>query len=83
MEPMEGQTALQALLETKRIYTIKRFAKVTGLTPQRAWQLWHGKTGISVKTALQVAKATEIPVETLLTLFDQPPAEGRAAIMQG
>jgi plasmid maintenance system antidote protein VapI len=73
--PLEEQTPLQALLETKRIYTIKRFAEVTGLSTQHAWQLWHGKAKIGGRTALLIHDATGLSLEALLRLSYGEPSD--------
>ena len=44
------------------------FAKRTGLSKQRAWQVWNGKTGVGGKKALVISSATGVPVELILAI---------------
>jgi Cro/C1-type helix-turn-helix DNA-binding protein len=47
---------LQEILEAHKIYSIKKLVKETGLNPQRAWYLWHGKTRLSLDVAKLLVK---------------------------
>ena len=44
------------------------FAKRTGLSKQRAWQVWNGKTGVGGKKALIISSTTGVPVELILAI---------------
>ena len=59
---------IRELLEPLGITSYREFAKRTGLSRQRAWQIWNEKTGVGRKKAQLIAAATGIPEGMLLAI---------------
>jgi len=59
---------IRDLLGAVGIKTLLDFQRRTGLSKQRAWQVWHGKGGLGREKATIVAAQTGIPVGLLLSV---------------
>jgi transcriptional regulator with XRE-family HTH domain len=69
---------LPELLERYRIYTIRDFARRTGLSSQQAWQLWHGVVGLGRRNMQRLHEKLGISAEELLQVEPPPPrSKGR------
>jgi transcriptional regulator with XRE-family HTH domain len=68
---------LPELLERYRVYTIREFARRTGLSSQQAWNLWHGVVGLGRLNLQRLHEALGIPFEELMQVERKKPAKRR------
>jgi transcriptional regulator with XRE-family HTH domain len=66
-----SRMTLPELLQRHGIYTIRDFARRTGLSSQHAWNLWHGVAGLGRRTMQRLHKLG-IPAEELLQVTPPP-----------
>jgi transcriptional regulator with XRE-family HTH domain len=72
-----SRMALPELLERYRVYTIREFARRTGLSSQQAWNLWHGVVGLGRLNLQRLHEALGIPFEELMQVERKKPATRR------
>jgi transcriptional regulator with XRE-family HTH domain len=72
-----SRMTLPALLERYRVYTIREFARRTGLSSQQAWNLWHGVVGLGRLNLQRLHEALGIPFEELMQVERATPAKRR------
>jgi transcriptional regulator with XRE-family HTH domain len=70
-----SRMTLPALLERYRVYTIREFARRTGLSSQQAWNLWHGVVGLGRLNLQRLHEALGIPFEELMQVQRATPAK--------
>jgi len=63
---------LPELLERYRVYTIRDFARRTGISNQQAWNLWHGVANLGRRNLERLHTALDIPFEELLQVKPPP-----------
>jgi transcriptional regulator with XRE-family HTH domain len=72
-----SRMTLPELLEQYRVYTIREFARRTGLSSQQAWNLWHGVVGLGRLNLQRLHEALGIPFEELMQVERKKPAQRR------
>jgi transcriptional regulator with XRE-family HTH domain len=70
-----SRMTLPELLEQYRVYTIREFARRTGLSSQQAWNLWHGVVGLGRLNLQRLHEALGIPFEELMQVQRAAPAK--------
>jgi transcriptional regulator with XRE-family HTH domain len=70
-----SRMTLPELLERYRVYTIREFARRTGLSSQQAWNLWHGVVGLGRLNLQRLHEALGIPFEELMQVQRATPAK--------
>jgi transcriptional regulator with XRE-family HTH domain len=75
-----SRMTLPELLEQYRVYTIREFARRTGLSSQQAWNLWHGVVGLGRLNLQRLHEALGIPFEELMQVPRAKPANRREQI---
>ena len=63
---------LPELLERYRVYTIRDFARRTGISNQQAWNLWHGVANLGRRNLERLHTSLGIPFEELLQVKPPP-----------
>jgi transcriptional regulator with XRE-family HTH domain len=72
-----SRMTLPTLLERYRVYTIREFARRTGLSSQQAWNLWHGVVGLGRLNLQRLHEALGIPFDELMQVERATPAKRR------
>jgi transcriptional regulator with XRE-family HTH domain len=68
---------LPELLERYRVYTIREFARRTGISSQQAWNLWHGVANLGRRNLERLHEALGIPFDELMQVERKQPAKRR------
>lgn len=72
---------IQDLLKPLGITTYRQLSKRTKLSPQRAHQIWYGRTGVGRSKARIISNATGIAIPLLLSI--EPKRDGKLLAGRG